>query len=290
MFIAHAPSAPDLMKKLGASRVMEAMRAPLDDRAVGQYLHWEKLHRLTPPPGLSHEQWWLKVKLARSDEWRQLPLRDTAGSGCGYTMPDAVLRSLHHIDQRCAGEVAMDEVVTSERQAGQRFLVNSLMEEAIRSSQLEGATTSRQVAKEMLRSGREPVDRSERMIANNYRALQFMREQIGDSLSPEAILELHRIVTEGTLDDPDAAGRLQQPGEARVRVFDRDDGEPIHVPPPPPSCRSGCGCFASSAMKAKMGSGSYTRSCGRSWFISGSPTTTPSRTATGAPRASSSSG
>ena len=47
----------------------------------------------------------------------------------------------------------MDEVVTSEQQAGQRFLVNSLMEEAIRSSQLEGATTSRRVAKEMLRSG-----------------------------------------------------------------------------------------------------------------------------------------
>ena len=73
----------------------------------------------------------------------------------------------------------MDEVVTSERQAGQRFLVNSLMEEAIRSSQLEGATTSRRVAKEMLRTGREPRDRSERMIANNYRALQFMREEMG---------------------------------------------------------------------------------------------------------------
>ena len=51
------------------------------------------------------------------------------------------------------------------------------MEEAIRSSQLEGATTSRRVAKELLRSGRAPKDRSERMIANNYRALQFMREE-----------------------------------------------------------------------------------------------------------------
>lgn len=126
----------------------------------------------------------------------------------------------------------MDEVVTSEREAGQRFLVNSLMEEAIRSSQLEGATTSRVIAKELLRSGREPKDRSERMIANNYRALQFMREEMGETLSPESILELHRILTEGTLDDPSAAGRLQQPGEKRVAVFDRDDGEPIHRPPP----------------------------------------------------------
>lgn len=126
----------------------------------------------------------------------------------------------------------MDEVVTSEQEAGTRFLVNSLMEEAIRSSQLEGATTSRVVAKELLRSGREPKDRSERMIVNNYRALQFMREEMGDTLTPDSILELHRIVTEGTLDDPSAAGRLQRPDEARVAVFDRDDGRPIHIPPP----------------------------------------------------------
>ncbi len=126
----------------------------------------------------------------------------------------------------------MDEVVTSEQQAGKRFLVNSLMEEAIRSSQLEGATTSRRVAKEMLRTGRRPKNDSERMIANNYRALQFMREEMGEVLTPDSILELHRIVTEGTLDDPSAAGRLQQPGEERVAVFDRDDRPPIHIPPP----------------------------------------------------------
>jgi Fic family protein len=143
-----------------------------------------------------------------------------------------MMRSLHHIDQRCSGEVAMDEVVTSERRAGRRFLVNSLMEEAIRSSQLEGATTSRVVAKELLRSGREPRDRSERMIVNNFRALEFMRDGMGETLTPESVLELHRIVTEGTLDDPSAAGRLQRPGEPRVAVFDRDDGRPIHTPPP----------------------------------------------------------
>lgn len=126
----------------------------------------------------------------------------------------------------------MDEVVTSEKRAGRRFLVNSLMEEAIRSSQLEGATTSRVVAKEMLRSGREPRDRSERMILNNYRALEFIRDDMGEVLDPDSVLALHRIVTEGTLDDPSAAGRLQRPSEPRVAVFDRDGGDRIHVPPP----------------------------------------------------------
>ncbi len=230
MHLAHAPSVPELMKRLPAEAVGEALAPGV--ATDGRYLHWDKLRHLQPPEGLSSEQWWLKVRLARAGEMRPLPLRDPSGIPFGFTLPDEVLRRLHHIDQRCSGEVAMDEVVTSDRQAGQRFLVNSLIEEAIRSSQLEGATTSRLVAKELLRSGREPKDRSELMIANNYRAMRFMHEEMGESLSPEAVLELHRIVTEGTLDDPSAAGRLQQPGEPRVAVYDRDDGHPIHRPPP----------------------------------------------------------
>ena len=125
----------------------------------------------------------------------------------------------------------MDEIVTSDAQARERYLVNSLTEEAIRSSQLEGATTSRQVAKELLRSGREPKDRSERMISNNYRALQFMRSEMSDTLTPEGVLGLHRILTEGTLDDPAAAGRLQTAMDERVVVYDRDGGRIVHRPP-----------------------------------------------------------
>ncbi len=232
MHVATAPTVSELVDRLTADAVVAAIDAPEDPRTSSRYLHWDKLRRLRPPEGLTSVQWWLKVKAARRGELRELPLTDQSGKPFSYGLLDSMLRSLHHIDQRCSGEVAMDEVVTSERRAGRRFLVNSLMEEAIRSSQLEGATTSRVVAKEMLRSGREPTDRSERMIVNNYRALQFMRDEMAETLTPEAVLELHRIITEGTLKDPNAAGRLQRPNEDRVAVFDRDDGKPIHIPPP----------------------------------------------------------
>lgn len=232
MHVEKAPAYPKLVAKLGGESVVKALQAlrsaPVEDR----YLHWDKLRHLDPPGGLSSEEWWLGLKTSRAAEARLLPWHDKEGTPFRYGLPDLVLKRLHRVDQRASGEVAMDEVATSERQAGQRFLVNSLMEEAIRSSQLEGATTSRQVAKEMLRTGREPRDRGERMIANNYRALQFVREEMGDRLDLDSLLELHRIVTEGTLDNPSAAGRLQQPGEERVAVFDRDEDEwPIHVPP-----------------------------------------------------------
>jgi Fic family protein len=232
MHVAPAPSVEELIGRLGPEAAGTAITAPAEVVPRDSYPHWNKLRHLTPPDGLSSKQWWLRIKLARVDELRRLPLTDAEGVPFGFTLPDIVLRHLHHIDQRCAGEVAMDEVVTSEKEAGRRFLVNSLMEEAIRSSQLEGATTSRIVAKEMLRSGRAPRDQSERMILNHYRALEFMREDMGKELTPESIFELHRIVTEGTLRDPTAAGRLQRPGEPRVAVFDRDGEDPVHIPPP----------------------------------------------------------
>ena len=234
MFVAPAPSTAELLKDLSPDALGAALAAPFGGhKANERYLHWDKLRYLDPPAGLSTEQWWLRLKLARAGEMRYLRLRDLEGDRFGFTLPDAVLRHLHYIDQHCSGEVAMEEVVTSDRQARAKYLVNAKMEEAIRSSQLEGATTSRVVAKELLRSGREPRDRSERMIANNYRALQFMHDEMGNSLSPETILELHRIVTDGTLRNPEAAGRLQQPGEERVVVLNReDDREPVHRPPP----------------------------------------------------------
>jgi Fic family protein len=232
VYVAKAPAFAELISKLGPEALSRVVRASGDPEPTNSYIHWDKLRHLEPPKGLTRDEWWLKIKFKRMSELRFLPLTDADGAAFKYGLPDLVLRHLHHIDQRCGGEVAMDEVVTSERQAGQRFLVNSLMEEAIRSSQLEGATTSRRAAKEMLRTGREPRDRSERMIANNYRALQFMRDEMGETLSTESVLELHRIVTEGTLDDPSAAGRLQRPNETRVAVFDRDDGKPIHKPTP----------------------------------------------------------
>ncbi len=193
------------------------------------YPHWDKVRHLDPPDGLTSELWWHLIKLSRST--RPVPLLDVDGNPFAYGLTDDVLRLLHFVDQQCAGQVTMDEVVTDDEQARQHYLVSSLMEEAIRSSQLEGAATTRQVAKELLRSGREPADRSERMVLNNYRGLTFLHEQAGDRLTPELVLALHRILTEGTLDDPSAAGRLQQPGEGRVAVYD-ERGRVLHSPPP----------------------------------------------------------
>jgi Fic family protein len=233
-YVHTAPQPEVLLSSLPADDVLAALRERYGPEAlgIGRWVHWDKLRHLEPPDGLTHEQWWLGIKMARNSLLRPFPLRDAiTGEPFSYATPDEVLRLLHDVDRNCAGEIAMPEVVTSDDQARQHYLVNSLMEEAIRSSQLEGATTSRRRAVELLRTGRPPSDRGERMILNNYRALEFIRG-MGDRLTPELVLELQRIVTEGTLDNPDAAGRLQLPDEDRVGVYDISDGSLVHRPPP----------------------------------------------------------
>jgi Fic family protein len=232
VYVAAPPEFEQLLDKLtrDTERLVRILQAR-ESTDGSRYLHWDKMRRLEPPHDLTHEEWWLALKWRRQNSLRPLPLADADGNSFTYSQPDAVLRLLRHVDQRCSGEIAMPEVVTKDDQARHHYLVNSLMEEAIRSSQLEGATTSRGVAKELLRSGREPTDRSERMILNNYRALQYMREA-GPSLDANTVLELHRILTEGTLDDPGDAGRLQTAGDVRVAVFDRETQALLHKPPP----------------------------------------------------------
>lgn len=171
----------------------------------------------------------------------------------------------------------MQEVVSADHAAQQRYLVNSLIEEAVRSSQLEGANTTRRAAKDMIRSGRPPQDRSERMILNNFRALQFIRENTQAALSPTFILELHGVLTEGTLDNPESAGRLQRPDDQRVVVWNEHMNEIAHEPPPTEQLEGRLASMCLFANRTSSLSASYIRSCEQCSSTSGSPTTTRSK-------------
>jgi Fic family protein len=197
----------------------------------GHYRHWDEIRFREPPEGMSLEDWWFAIKFARRREYHPLPLADAEGHPFIYMMPDKAWERVHKVDQRLGGRITLGEEVANPS-TRDRYLVNSLIEEAITSSQLEGATTSKQVAKDMIKSGRSPRDKSERMILNNYHAMNFIRENRNEPLTPGLILELHRLVTDGTLGRPEMAGRAQLPGEDRIKVLDRATGDILHEPPP----------------------------------------------------------
>ena len=227
------PPFADLMREVSSERFAEiAMLARSAGRA--EYLHWDRLRRLPTPDGLTHREWWLTIKVARHDSLRAVALADATGRPFRFSVPEVALEALHAIDLCAAGNLAAGgkvgvpgQVVNPENR--NLFLASSLMEEAITSSQLEGAVTTRKVAAEMIRTGRKPRDVSERMILNNYRTMQRIRELKDSALTPALVFEVHRMVTDDTLDDPTAAGRFRRPDEKIV--VGGEYGEVVHTPP-----------------------------------------------------------
>jgi Fic family protein len=226
------PALTDLYKRItagGPDRLMQVMLSPTNVAPNGNYRHWDTLRHLAPPQGLlTTDEWWFAIKTARQRSYQQIPLRATDARPFVYVLPGAAQKLLHRIDTDAAGSIAAPEQVRNP-QTRDTYLIKTLVEEAITSSQLEGASTTRKVAKEMIQTGRKPRDRSERMIANNYEAMQFIRRFIDEPLTPAIILELHAILTKDTLDDPAAAGRLRRSDE-QIHVED-EVGRTLHIPP-----------------------------------------------------------
>lgn len=205
--------------------VVQKVTAPLHR---GRYIHWDKLRRLAPPGDLSHREWWAALKMNRAALLKDVPLRDKEGRPFSYVLCDPAPELLHHIDQGAGGRIEFPELITNPH-TRDRYIVSSLVEEAIRSSQLEGALTTRDIAKDMIRAQRHPKDKSEQMILNNFRTMQRIRSLRQEALTPELVFELHRMLTASTLDDASAAGRLRRPAD-RVRVQDAYN-EVFHDPP-----------------------------------------------------------
>lgn len=204
--------------------VMQSLNLP--DEA---YLHWDDLRHRNPPTGMDHTTWWLLLQRKRTATNVELPI-DDHGHRFGVTNPDSVRRLVYTIDRDASGRIEIPEPVLTPTTRDQ-YVMAGLFEEAITSSQLEGASTTRRVAKEMLRTGRTPRDHDERMIWNNFQAMEWVRKHATSTITAERILELHRVVTNGTIDPPDGAGRLRRPDEPIV-VEDSDTGDVLHTPPP----------------------------------------------------------
>lgn len=197
-------------------------------QAQDRYEHWDKIRHRAAAGGLDPELAWAMIKTQRLFNSKPLDLLDLHGKPFSYWLSDAAQHELMMIDRELAGNVPKPvKSIPEERQ--ERFIIRSFMEEAISSSLLEGAPTTRTDAKQMLRSGHSPRSQGERMVANNYNAMLFIREHLDTNLSTGFVFELHQILTHQTMPD-DEVGRWRASTES-IGVYDERDGELMHAPP-----------------------------------------------------------
>lgn len=198
-----------------------------------RYRPWEKVRRTQPTPaGLTREEWWCALKLRRTAQQTNIPLIGVDGVAMNFGTPPEVQALLSSLDRRLGAESQLFRDRLPSAESRERFLLRSLFEESITSSQIEGAVTTREVARAMLAENRPPKTKHERMIANNYAAIRYIRETAARPLTPELLLEIHRIITADTLDDASQEGRFRTTEDAAVTLQDAE-GNIVFTPPPP---------------------------------------------------------
>ncbi|MDK2744255.1 MAG: Fic family protein [Nitrospira sp. BO4] len=195
------------------------------ESAVRNYHHWDKFRHYKLPEGFAHTDLWAFIKFGRLAQRKMAPFTDKLGTTFTYWIPDTLLKVLNEIDRWSGGNIIMDH--PGGLAPKEKYIVSSLMEEAIASSQLEGAATTRKVAKELLRSGRKPKNKSERMILNNWQTMQYVREHKKEKLTLDRLREIHQIITADTMEDPTEAGELRKRDDIVVEYH----GDIVHTPP-----------------------------------------------------------
>ena len=201
-----------------SSELQEVLTRISDD-----YLYWDKVKHLAPKD-MTAEHLWQAVKLQRKTELQRVKFGKYTFS---FNVTTIMQSLLHDFDLNMGGSLSADGIIPNNDK--QIYLVSSIMEEAIASSQMEGASTTRKVAKDMLRKKLSPMNKSQQMILNNYHTIQQLNEQKDKVLTMDVLLEIHQNISEHTLDNPADEGRLRNTDD--IYVMDAINGEIAHTPP-----------------------------------------------------------
>ena len=196
---------------------------PVVDKVNADYEYWDKAKYKKLPEGFTPQMLWANVKASRLRS--MIPVWNKYSINLCVT--SQMQRLCHEFDMKFGSfwEVEGD-TQSSEKKY---YLSSSLMEEAIYSSKMEGASTTRIVAKDMLRKKKSPQNKSQQMIVNNYNTIQYIVEHKDEPLTEELLLTIHRLMTEKTLDNPEDAGRFRT--NDKVVVADMLEGDIIYTPP-----------------------------------------------------------
>lgn len=195
------------------------------------YLYWDKVKYYPLPLEFKPLEIWYITRQARKFFPLETPIKAENGKIFTYAKSAFFEECLHRIDMETGGQMFADHK-TLTTQNKEKFLKRGIIEEAIASSQLEGANTARKAAKMMIIQNREPANPSERMIVNNHKAMIAIEEDFKNKkMSLELLLALHRILTDKDENiSKEEQGRLRKDSD-RIVVQKKNSNIIVHVPP-----------------------------------------------------------
>lgn len=187
------------------------------------YLYWDKIKYMAPT-GVGAEVLWQAVKIRRSMNVIQITFGKYTFH---FTVTGKMQALLHEFDMNFGGNIGSKSIIPEKDRT--QYLISSIMEEAIASSQMEGASTTRKVAKDMLRKQTKPINKSQQMILNNYNTIRYLVDNKDLAFSVDVLKDIHRSIANKTLDNSEYEGKFRT--DNSIYVMDNITGEIAHTPP-----------------------------------------------------------
>ncbi len=187
-----------------------------------EYWYWDKVKYKSK--NINPAELWNAVKLHRKIKSNAV----TFGKyRFNYVVTDYMQRALHQFDMHIGGTLGSNiEIAESDKT---KYIISSIMEEAISSSQMEGANTTRKKAKEMIQKEQKPKNKSEQMIMNNFITMKHIVQFKNEEITPEKLLYIHKLMSKSTLDDINDEGRFRDNNE--IHVVNHINSEIVYTPP-----------------------------------------------------------
>ena len=213
----------DLIKKALNSSDLEK----LIHKSQKEYCYWDTFKYQPMPEGFTANEAWAYLKLNRNSLYQKSPVKSIDNNYFEFAIVNTLYQKLNFIDTHASSFIKATKLSDAQKN---KFIITGLTEEAIATSQIEGANTSRKIAKEMLASQRQPKTKDEQMIINSYKMMQKLTDWKSLNLNEDMLLEIQTIVTEKTLKDEKDQGRFRV-DEDEIVVKDPITNEVVHIPP-----------------------------------------------------------
>ncbi|WP_308824382.1 Fic family protein [Sodalis praecaptivus] len=205
--------------------VLAMTKFPVSDG--GKYLHWQDLldRMMSRKRAIAY---WSILKVARNHHLTPVTgLESVLGMMPHYMHTSLVTKTASLADRNCT-PAGLNEIIQNYSLHPSLFSV-FCDEESIASSQMEGAATTRIVAKKMLQEGRKARNESEKMIIANKKLMDFAWENRFENMTMALLLQFHIAASQGIDDDRYTPGMIRVTNDIYV---EGRDGEIAHQPPP----------------------------------------------------------
>jgi Fic family protein len=201
--------------------------SPVDSK--GRYLHYDEF-KYRVPKELDANVSWSIVKMARNRQLKSILSIGEPLKHCKFYLTPSIQKAISETDRNTTSASLewMCSKIGEEKHL--EYLLNDLVEdEAISSSQLEGAATTTKVAKDLLKRKRKPRSPDEKMIVGNFKMMKFAWDNRHKDLSVDLILALHQEGVDNIDNDNYTPGVFRVTDD--VEVVD-SEGNTVHTPPP----------------------------------------------------------